>query len=519
MLESSAPRVVVLGRAGDAQLQLQHALDAIGAQTLATGEIDQLDPEQMRDARPNVILVSMDEHTDGASLDRWQALFDAPGTTVVFDDAEVTRHLSGWDLARWARHLAAKVLGKTDVLPPVEADAERLPNVDIHDAAPALETPFAAPPVDAFNLDLDESVFTMHATETETVLDAGDDIDFAALSTQFEAEQQRAAREDTHAQAAPTLDELIKHETLAADTIGNAVHLNLASAEAIDGVDGSSAFANNASAKKMPEPISMELTPLDADLAPAKPTSVATDAGMDFSSDFSSYALEPLQGGPGGQHHQRHSEISAYALEPLQAGSTAAVSAATTGLIAIVAGLGGPDAVRHVLAGLPKTLPVPVLLWQHLDAGKHDRLAQQLTKASALPVYLAEPGGLARPGAVAVMTASIGVKSDIEGWWFHMIEGGLAAAVESALGEPASMLMVLSGADSSLVDVAAAHAARGSEVHAQTPDSCFDDAAVAALSARGVPVVPAAQLAAVAAAHWPDKAPVGAPVGSEKRPQ
>jgi chemosensory pili system protein ChpB (putative protein-glutamate methylesterase) len=172
-------------------------------------------------------------------------------------------------------------------------------------------------------------------------------------------------------------------------------------------------------------------------------------------------------------------------------------------VVAIVAGLGGPDAVRQVLAGLPKTLPVPVLLWQHLDAGKHDRLAQQLAKASALPVYLANTGELARSGAVAVMAASVGVKLDPEGWRFNVAEGGVAKALESALGEPSSMVMVLSGADGSVVDVAAAHATRGSEVRVQTPDSCFDGAAASALSVRGVAAASPVELAAAVATHWP----------------
>lgn len=485
MLESPAPRVVVLGRAGDAQQQLQHALDAIGAQTLATGEIDQLDPEQMRAARPDVILVSVDDRTNDASLDRWQSLFDAPGTTVVFDDADVTSHLSGWDLARWARHLAAKVLGRPDVLPPVQPDAERLPKVAALDVTPAvIEPPTATTPdADAFNLDIDtldidhlnidDPAFTVHpAAQTTPALGTVDEIDFAALSTQFEAEQQRAAHEDTHAQAAPTLDELLARESPGLDS----PELRVTAAPAAVATTQAKQVAPVSDAWQ--DSVSLELTPLDADHAPVRPASATSNNAVDLSS---------------------------YALEPLQAQSTApaAVSASSTGVIAIVAGLGGPDAVRQLLAGLPKTLPVPVLLWQHLDAGKHDRLAQQLAKASVLPVYLAKPGDLARPGAVAVMTASVGVKNDSEGWWFKTAEGGIAAALESALGEAVSMLMVLSGADGSVVDVAAAHAARGGEVRAQTPDSCFDAAAASALSARGVAATSAAQLAALAAKHWP----------------
>jgi chemosensory pili system protein ChpB (putative protein-glutamate methylesterase) len=480
MLESPAPRVLVLGRAGDAQQQLQHALDAIGAQTLATGEIDQLDPQQMCAARPDVVLVSVDERTDDASLDRWQVLFDAPGTTVVFDDADVTRHLSGWDLARWARHLAAKVLGRTDVLPPIEADAERLPITTKAGAQPAVaQAPAARFDADPFTIDIDihDPAFAVSPAPAEGTPAAVDEIDFATLSSQFEAEQQRASREDAHAEAAPTLDELLARDFSNPDIPGLAAATTPGSHARDAGI---ATPASPAVAK--PDPMSLELTPLDTEHVPAaKQAASAAGAAID---------------------------LSAYALEPLASQSAASVASpvaamAPAGVIAIVAGLGGPDAVRQVLAGLPKALPVPVLLWQHLDAGKHDRLAQQLAKASALPVYLAQPGELARPGAVAVMTASVGVNKNGEGWRFRAAEGGIAAALESALGEPGSMLMVLSGADGSVVDVAAAHAARGSEVHVQTPDSCFDAAAASALSVRGIPATPAPRLAAYATAHWP----------------
>src|SRR5690606_17190331 len=50
-----------------------------------------------------------------------------PAVNVNFNEACDTRQLGGWDLARWARHLAAKVLGHADTNPPVPADAEALP--------------------------------------------------------------------------------------------------------------------------------------------------------------------------------------------------------------------------------------------------------------------------------------------------------------------------------------------------------------------------------------------------------
>jgi chemosensory pili system protein ChpB (putative protein-glutamate methylesterase) len=531
---AAAPKVVVLGRAGDAQQQLKQALDAIGVQTLAAGDLDQLDPELMRTAHPDVFLVSIDERTKDTSLARWQALFDAPGTTVVFDDADVTSRLSGWDLARWARHLASKVLGKpNDVLPPVQADAERLPhspsldeaildfdhgneivNKDI--GATAEESPglsIGELSIDELTFDAGEKGIGAPAEESpgmtigELIIDTGE-TDFAALSSQFEAEQQRAASEDRHSDAAPTLDELLAHDSSSLPDID--LDFSSPPVEA-------TASAKPAPASAPPADLSsLELTPFDTTYAPVK-AAAPKEPAVDM--DLSAYALEPL--------HDESADVEAASPAPAPAPAPAKASepagkakpapakaqatatapsagfATAPGVVAIVAGLGGPDAVRQVLAGLPKTLPVPVLLWQHLDAGKHDRLAQQLAKASALPVYLANPGDLARSGAVAVMAASVGVAHDAEGWRFNVADGGLAPALQSALGEPSSMVMVLSGADGSVVDIVAAHATRGSEARVQTPDSCFDGAAASALSGRGVTAASPVELAAAVASHWP----------------
>jgi chemotaxis response regulator CheB len=169
-------------------------------------------------------------------------------------------------------------------------------------------------------------------------------------------------------------------------------------------------------------------------------------------------------------------------------------------LIAIVAGLGGPDAVRQFLAALPTSLPVPVLLWQHLDAGKHDRLVQQLAKATMLPVYLAKAGDLAQPGAVAVMSTGL-VTTSNNGLRFAVGDGGASQGLVSALNNPATVIVVLSGAETAIVERARTLSAHGGTVLVQTPATCFDSTAASALEGHGVTVGMPAELAASAVAH------------------
>jgi chemosensory pili system protein ChpB (putative protein-glutamate methylesterase) len=171
------------------------------------------------------------------------------------------------------------------------------------------------------------------------------------------------------------------------------------------------------------------------------------------------------------------------------------------GLIAIIAGLGGPDAVRQFLGALPATLPVPVLLWQHLDAGKHDRLAQQLSKASKLPVYLAQSGEIARPGAVGVMGTGMGVISD-SGWWIEAGSGSATQGLVAALKDPSTVVAILSGAEPAIVEPASALSANGGKVLVQTSATCFDGTAASALESQGVTAGSPAELASLAASGW-----------------
>lgn len=443
-----APRVVVLGRPGEAQQQLQHALNELGAETLAVGDFDQLDPVKMRDQQPDVWLVSMDESTDATRLERWQPLFDDPDATVVFDDADVTRRLSGWDLARWARHLAAKVLGREDVLPPVSPDAERLPR------AQASEEDSAS---------------------SGSGLSLMDDADFAALSASFDAERKQS-EEAIEAPPAMALDDLLRAHSDDDHDAGTA--------KAQGDAGGTAAPA--AAAPSFDSDLS--LLDIDTDLsAPRRAAAAKATASI----DTSGFSLEPLD---------NTEAVHAAATPHAVTGDVAGSATHTGGLIAIVAGLGGPDAVRQFLAALPTSLPVPVLLWQHLDAGKHDRLVQQLAKATMLPVYLAKAGDIAQPGAVAVMSTGLVTSSD-DGLRFAAGDGGASQGLVPALDNPATVIVVLSGAEPAIVDRARTLSAHGGTVLVQTPATCFDSTAASALDAHGVTVGLPAELAASAIAH------------------
>lgn len=71
-------------------------------------------------------------------------------------------------------------------------------------------------------------------------------------------------------------------------------------------------------------------------------------------------------------------------------------------LVVIASSLGGIQALRHILAGLPADLPASVVVVQHLEPGRRSRLAEVLGMVSALPVCEAQGGEALSDGTVFV---------------------------------------------------------------------------------------------------------------------
>ena len=169
------------------------------------------------------------------------------------------------------------------------------------------------------------------------------------------------------------------------------------------------------------------------------------------------------------------------------------------GAVIILAGLGGPDAVRQMLASLPDKMPVPVLLYQHLEVGKHERLAEQLGKISKLPVVLAEDGTFAQPGKLFVLPAGMSATNEMRTLRFSM---GPLADLFSALTPADSVVVMLSGADASLVPSVMQLLNAGGMAMAQDPESCFDPVAAQMMARQGAPTFPALGLSQQIAERW-----------------
>lgn len=107
-MSSADPRLprlgLVRGRAEDAR-HLVEALSELGAAPLLEGSGADVSADAVLAEGIEVLVVGLGTEVEPALLDALD------GVRVVFDDLEATATLTGWDRARWLRHLRAKLLG------------------------------------------------------------------------------------------------------------------------------------------------------------------------------------------------------------------------------------------------------------------------------------------------------------------------------------------------------------------------------------------------------------------------
>lgn len=160
----------------DAELggHLREALSERGAQIVHEGTLAAISRDVLQGSGAEVVVVNLDEQAvDG--LDHLYDVIDSDRPRVVFNDAQASRGLDGWDRARWARHLAAKVMSLVDLDPPRPADAPAFvppsagaePDIAASPAPPPVEDFIDTPPID---------VPIETPTFDETVADVADDL-------------------------------------------------------------------------------------------------------------------------------------------------------------------------------------------------------------------------------------------------------------------------------------------------------------------------------------------------------
>jgi chemotaxis response regulator CheB len=141
---SNGPGVALLFEDADLSAHLRQALVEAGARIVHEGPATKATRGDLSDNGADVVVVNLDARVE-EHLDALYDIFDESRQRVVFNDAEASSGLSGWDQARWARHLAAKLLDGHDVDPPRPAEARSIESRPTELTLPEDEMPEAPP--------------------------------------------------------------------------------------------------------------------------------------------------------------------------------------------------------------------------------------------------------------------------------------------------------------------------------------------------------------------------------------
>ena len=189
--------------------------------------------------------------------------------------------------------------------------------------------------------------------------------------------------------------------------------------------------------------------------------------------------------------------LSLVDLEPQE---TSPAPAEVGGAVLLLAGIGGPDAVRRLLAALPSDFARPVLVQLRLDGGQYGNLARQIARVSALPVALAEAGQAVLAAQAYVLPDDIGLQ-EAEGA-LRFVDDRAAHPLLEALSPGESAVLVLSGADVGQIADVLAFATQGGWVAGQSGDGCYDATAATRVTGQGLPGGDPTQLALSLAHRW-----------------
>ena len=428
----AAPAVALLARPGAARERLREALSHADVQLVLEDDPNSLEPQLLRDARPQIVVIALEAAIEDA-LERLENVLSAPGLTLVFDEAELAARRDGWEAQRWGRHLAAKLHGHQQVLPP---GAEDEPSLQLEPGHPA---PVPAPQEEALQPHLDQALSWADEVPADSLYSPPAQLHEPIALEQALAALQPIVSEPLEAPMLPSL------------------------AEPVAAVPAAPPISFDHTAWSLVE---------DAVDAPATVSNIADDAPLP-SFDTDHLSLVDLD--------------------------AAAPVGARAGSLLVLAGIGGPDALRRLLGALPSSLGVPVLVHMRLDGGRYGNLVKQMSRVSPLPVQLAEAGQRATPGEVHVLADDIGVRAASDGLHFISDAQGIAIAV---LPADHTALVLLSGADLAHVGPALDLAAAGAWVAGQVGEGCYDPAAATAVVAAGMVAGEPQELAQAIAARW-----------------
>jgi chemosensory pili system protein ChpB (putative protein-glutamate methylesterase) len=126
MSMSTDVRIALVYQQAGGSEALRMALANAGVVVAAEARADVLDAAALLAADVDAVVVNLDAELEDL-LDEVMERLDGLSQPVIYNDPEASSDLSGWDRARWLRHLSAKVRGGGSLVPPLPPGAEAVP--------------------------------------------------------------------------------------------------------------------------------------------------------------------------------------------------------------------------------------------------------------------------------------------------------------------------------------------------------------------------------------------------------
>lgn len=386
----ASPGVALLFADADLGAHLREALVALGARIVYEGAAAQAQPEALAKSGADVVVVNL-EPAEDEHFDRLHALLEQGSQRVVFNDAEASRNLSGWDKARWARHLAVKLIGSGDVDPPRPSDARQVEATQVHEEAAA--------PLESIPLEPAAAPKTAPTLNDPVVLEQ-ENADSELLSAELEAllgDEDHPGTENTeaaeHAPADPDVH-VEQRQTIPA-----------------------------------PAPV-FDWSLDDMDIEPPAPAAEQESTSRE---DPSQFGIEKMQAadylkpedGDDDMALEPGLKLELVSLEesvsPTMVDKTVSEMVLDTGptsirrVVLVGAGQDAALELAEFFAGLSGTLPALVLIAQHQKNQHADALAAALDTSTRLPVRVASDGAAARHGEAWLVPAGYHCRVERDG--------------------------------------------------------------------------------------------------------
>jgi two-component system chemotaxis response regulator CheB/chemosensory pili system protein ChpB (putative protein-glutamate methylesterase) len=431
-MAEAAPAVALLFDDAGLGEQLRSALQERGARIVHEGPLSGLSRELISSVNADVLVVNLDDEDDSA-LDHLDATLVGDRPRVVFNDGQASRRLEGWDRARWARHLAMKVLAIGDADPPRPPATEEA-GIDASVPTPAVTASEPLPAVEDVAPLTEEArqaaVSETLAAELEALLASDVEVteaDEFGTGLNYAAGEGMDLHEDVFVAPAlepveaPVQDAAIV-PAVAVDAFQAPVvepaelaviqrdHLQLALDDEAQTI---SAAARPVAEPAAPAPrLSDSWTLFDHDAAPAAPVERPDPAefGIEklsaadyLAPDASDEAESPILPGLSLELVSMEEAIAPQDFERGHEMVLELPDSAVSRLVVLGATTESTSSVGEFLAALPAGLRATVLHTQHLAGRPADGLAEYFASQCALPVRVAEAGMRARVGEIIVV--------------------------------------------------------------------------------------------------------------------